>query len=292
MRTTMLRALLLLLAASLAWSESTPVNIGLGDPPPSGTDFVGVLPIANGGTNSATALSGSSIMVSDGTHIVQGTVGTTTTVLHGNAAGAPTYSAIVLTTDVSGILPSANGGTGVNNAGTFTNATNTTITGGGTIALGGFTCTVPATDTVAMLGVANSFSAINTFANTTDANGITGSIVCNGGITTLKAVYVGTSLTVSTTTFHAGNVTLGNGINLVVNTSTGSKIGTATTQKLGFWNVAPVVQWSTTGTATGFSAVSGTPVLASSTFTGNVGSTAYTLGDVVGALKTCGIMLQ
>jgi len=36
--------------------------------------------------------------------------GTTTTVLHGNAAGQPSFGAIVLTTDVSGILPMANGG--------------------------------------------------------------------------------------------------------------------------------------------------------------------------------------
>ena len=41
-------------------------------------------------------------------------------------------------------MPSANGGTGVNNAGTITNASNTTITGGGTLALAGFTLTVPA----------------------------------------------------------------------------------------------------------------------------------------------------
>lgn len=71
----------------------------------------GTLPIANGGTNSATALSGSSIMVSNGTGIIQGTAGTTTTVLHGNAAGTPTYSAVSLTADVTGTLPIANGGT-------------------------------------------------------------------------------------------------------------------------------------------------------------------------------------
>jgi len=54
-----------------------------------------VLPIANGGTNSGAALSGSSIMVSDGTSIVQGAKGTTTTVLHGNASGVPTYGQVV-----------------------------------------------------------------------------------------------------------------------------------------------------------------------------------------------------
>lgn len=46
---------------------------------------------------------------------ILGSLGTTTTVLHGNAGGAPSFSAVVLTTDVSGILPVANGGTGVDN---------------------------------------------------------------------------------------------------------------------------------------------------------------------------------
>jgi hypothetical protein len=72
----------------------------------------GTLPIANGGTNSATALTGSSIMISNGTSIIQGAAGTTSQVLHGNAAGAPTYGAVVLTSEVSGTLPVANGGTG------------------------------------------------------------------------------------------------------------------------------------------------------------------------------------
>lgn len=45
------------------------------------------------------------------------------------------------------VLNSIRGGTGINNAGTLTNASNTTITGGGTLALGGFTFTVPATGT-------------------------------------------------------------------------------------------------------------------------------------------------
>lgn len=39
-------------------------------------------------------------------------LGTTTTVLHGNAAGAPTFGAVSLTADVSGTLSVANGGTG------------------------------------------------------------------------------------------------------------------------------------------------------------------------------------
>lgn len=74
------------------------------------TDASGVLPITNGGTNSATALAGSSIMVSNGTGVIQGSAGTTATVLHGNASGLPTYGAVALATEVSGVLPLANGG--------------------------------------------------------------------------------------------------------------------------------------------------------------------------------------
>jgi hypothetical protein len=66
-----------------------------------------------------------------------------------------------------------------------------------------------------------------------------------------------------------GNKSLADAANIVLGTTTGSKIGTATTQKLGFWNAAPIVQPaaaaqaaltnSTGGTADGtLSAVSGT----------------------------------
>jgi hypothetical protein len=69
---------------------------------------------------------------------------------------------IDLTAKVTGILPAANGGTGIANAGTITNASNTTITGGGTLVLGGFTLTVPQSLTVAGLAVANVFTATQT----------------------------------------------------------------------------------------------------------------------------------
>lgn len=60
--------------------------------------------------------------------------------------------------------------------------------------------------------------------------------------------------------------------------------------KLGFFATTPVVQPDTTGTTTGFSAGSGTAVLEGSTFTGDTGSTAYTIGDIVLALKTLGLL--
>jgi hypothetical protein len=38
------------------------------------------------------------------------------------------------------------------------------------------------------------------------------------------------------------DITMKEGKNIVAGTATGSKIGTAVTQKLGFWNKAPVIQ--------------------------------------------------
>lgn len=66
---------------------------------------------------SSGALTASALLLGGGAGsapTAMGSLGTTTTVLHGNAAGAPTFGAISLTADVSGILPVANGGT--NNA--------------------------------------------------------------------------------------------------------------------------------------------------------------------------------
>ena len=78
--------------------------------------------------------------------------------------------------------------------------------------------------------------------------------------------------------------------NIITDTSTGTIIATGTTQKLGFFNASPVAQQSTTGTVAGFTAGASTAVLRDSTFTGNSGSTAYTIGDVVLALKNLGFL--
>ncbi len=74
-------------------------------------------PTPGGGANAVTAagtLTASRLVLGAGTKTVaeMGSLGTTTTLLHGNAAGAPTFGAVTLTTDVTGVLPVANGGTG------------------------------------------------------------------------------------------------------------------------------------------------------------------------------------
>lgn len=118
----------------------------------SGLSLTAPLPVASGGTGltagtsggilgytatgtlaSSAALTANAIVLGGGagaTPIALGSLGTTATVLHGNAAGAPTFGAVSLTADVSGTLPVGSGGTG---AATYT--TNGVLYGAGTSAL-------------------------------------------------------------------------------------------------------------------------------------------------------------
>lgn len=72
--------------------------------------------------------------------------------------------------------------------------------------------------------------------------------------------------------------------NIAFNTTTGTKIGTATTQKLGFWNKTPIVQPTTGITTAAFVVGAGTAVNDASTFGG------YTLGKIAAALINVGIL--
>ncbi len=88
-------------------SPTNPIAVGDND-----ARVANPLTVAYGGTGLQT-LTAHSLQVGNGTSAVtQLGLGTTVTVLHGNASGDPTFGAVVLTTDVSGILPVANGGTG------------------------------------------------------------------------------------------------------------------------------------------------------------------------------------
>ncbi len=94
----------------------------------------------------------------------------------------------------------------------------------------------------------------------------------------------GTGVTVFTT-----GITMADATNIVVNATTGTKIGTATTQKLGFFNATPAVQpVANTDTTTG-AAGSVTGVFLNTTFTGG-GTAAYTIGGVIKSLKALGLL--
>ena len=77
---------------------------------------------------------------------------------------------------------------------------------------------------------------------------------------------------------------LSEGTNLTLGTTTGTKIGTSNTEKLGFWAATPIVRPTTAGAAATF--VTNTSLIAndSATFDG------YTLGQVVKALRNAGIL--
>lgn len=109
-----------------------------------------------------------------------------------------------------------------------------------------------------------------------------------GLVTVLGALTVtGGPLTVSAggvTLITTSALTLGEGGNIVAGTATGTKIGTATSQKFGLWNATPIVQPTTGVAAATF--VANTSLIAndSATFDG------YTIGQVVKALRNIGAL--
>ena len=87
-----------------------------------------------------------------------------------------------------------------------------------------------------------------------------------------------------------GTITPLDGGSFALGSTTGLKIGTSTSQKLGFFNSTPIVQFATTGVTSGFTAGGGFTVKDDSTFTGGIGSTAYRLSDIVAGLKSFGLL--
>ncbi len=77
--------------------------------------------------------------------------------------------------------------------------------------------------------------------------------------------------------------------NVILGSSTGTKVGTATTQKLGFYNATPVTQPAANTDTTTSAAGSTTTVFLNTTYTGG-GTAAYTVGGVVAALKALGLL--
>jgi hypothetical protein len=88
-----------------------------------------------------------------------------------------------------------------------------------------------------------------------------------------------------TDNYISGNFNIGDAKNLIIGTTTGTKIGTATTQKISLWNATPIVQPTTAITESAFVENSGgVNVNDDSTFDG------YTLRQVVKALRDVGLL--
>jgi hypothetical protein len=85
-------------------------------------------------------------------------------------------------------------------------------------------------------------------------------------------------------TTDVSTATWSDALNFVFGTTTGTKFGTATTQKIGFWNTTPVVQPTTGIAAATVVSGSGGVVKHDDTFDG------YTLEKVVRALRNTGLL--
>lgn len=185
---------------------------------------------------------------------------------------------IDLATKVIGILPGANGGTGVANTGktitlagniVTTGAFNTTfaqqatvtltlptatstllannlgITGGSTI-IGGTAASDPLvirSTSNATKGVISTDSPVSVPVGAVGAPTLTFIGDLDTGYYHPGAGQIGIAIDGSNLlTFLANTISLAEATNFSIGTTTGSKIGTSISQKIGFWNVTPIIQ--------------------------------------------------
>lgn len=73
--------------------------------------------------------------------------------------------------------------------------------------------------------------------------------------------------------------------------SLGTQLGASVTDKIGFFGTAPIAQNGTpAGNTHTVTAGSTTAVYTNTTFDGGLGTSAYTVGDIVAALKNLGLI--
>ena len=84
--------------------------------------------------------------------------------------------------------------------------------------------------------------------------------------------------------FYANRIYFEEGNGIELGTTTGSKFGTGTNQKIGFWNATPIIQPTTSTTAATIVGGAGTTVKEDHTFDG------YTIAKVVKALRNAGLL--
>jgi hypothetical protein len=104
-------------------------------------------------------------------------------------------------------------------------------------------------------------------------------------ITTPNAIkfYTNGSTTVRAA-IDSSALTLADAVNIAVNATTGTKIGTATNQKIAFWNKTPIVQPTTAITGAARVGGAGTTVTTTDTYGG------YTIAQIAAALVNTGIL--
>jgi len=111
-----------------------------------------------------------------------------------------------------------------------------------------------------------------------DASNYFSTTVSSAGAVTFNAVGASAGFTFS------DDIALADAKNIIANTTTGTKIATATSQKIGFWNATPIIQPTTAVAAATF--VANTSGIANDTATFD----GYTIGQVVKALRNAGLL--
>lgn len=195
------------------------VAIGLNGVPTNTFDVTGSIRFRN--------LSAAGIVTNTSTGVLGTLAGTTTTVLHGNAAGLPTYSAVALGSDVSGTLPIANGGTGSATQNWVDLTTTQTAAGAKTWSgIASFTSGTASTNTTTGSVVVTGGAGISGNVNVGGTETVTGLVTQSGGLTETGTANINTTGSAVTTIGVGGTgaVNLGNttgGVNVKTLTTAG-----------------------------------------------------------------------
>jgi len=131
----------------------------------------------------------------------------------------------------------------------------------------------------------SAFIAFRVAAGTDAAFGYITASAVSGTACALTATGSGSNIDINLTPKGTGAIVISEAGNLSFGTTTGTKIGAATSQKIGFWNATPIIQ-PTTGVAAATIAATGLGdvVAASTTFDG------YTIPQIVKALRNAGLL--
>ena len=271
------------------------------------TGVTGTLPVANGGTNITSYAVGDLIYASGSTTLSKlAAVATGNVLKSGGLVTAPAWGQVALTTDVTGTLPIANGGTGL----TSTPANGALDIGNGT----GFTRTTLTQGTgITITNGAGSISIANAGVTTFSAGttGLTPSSATSGAVTLAGTLAVANGGTGQSAALTQYGVVYGSSSTAMAITAAGTtgQVLVATTSGAPSWGAVPStaavtsISFGTTGltpstATTGAVTVAGTLAVANggtgvTTSTGsgsNVLSTSPTLVTPLLGTPTSGVM--